>query len=77
VRLGEIEDFEVAKGDKVFLVNREEGSAEAREIPLPESKVFYEIAEGDILLIEGGRIRLRADSISDSSIECMVLTDET
>ncbi|MCD6458893.1 MAG: pyruvate kinase [Thermoproteales archaeon] len=75
VRLGEIEDFEVAKGDKVFLVNREEGSAEAREIPLPESKVFYEIAEGDILLIEGGRIRLRADSISDSSIECMVLTD--
>lgn len=75
VRLGEVEDFKISKGEVVYIVNRERGDAEAKEIPLPDQRVFAEISEGDVLLIEGGKIRLRADIVSEDSVKCTVLTD--
>ncbi|RLE64541.1 MAG: pyruvate kinase [Thermoprotei archaeon] len=75
VRLGEIEDFEISKGETVYIVNQSKGSAKFKEIPLPDARVYAEISEGDILLIEGGKIRLRADVIEGDRIRCTVLTE--
>ena len=74
VRLGEVEDLEVSKGETVYIINRNKSSAGSKEIPLPDPKVYAEISEGDILLIEGGKIRLRADVIEGDKIKCTVLT---
>ena len=75
VRLGEVEEMEVRKGERVYVVMRERGDAEAREIPLPEALVFRQVREGDVLLIESGRVALRVEEVSSDSISCTVLVD--
>ena len=75
VRLGELEDLPVSRGEKVYLVEGERGDSSAREIPLPCRIAFDEMREGDVVLIEGGRIRLRVDYAGYRSAECTVLTD--
>ncbi len=57
VRLGKFEDVSVEKGEEItFFLSKE--SKEAKKIPIAEEKVFSVISEGDVLLIDEGRIRL-------------------
>ena len=75
VRLGKVGEIPVAKGDKLTLALTEEGDPEKRLVPLPERSVFEIVEEGDVLLIESGRIALRADEVKGDSVLCTALID--
>ncbi|RLF24077.1 MAG: pyruvate kinase [Thermoprotei archaeon] len=74
-RIGDVDPFDVKHGDTVFLVNSSKGSAEDKVIPLPSARMYFMIEEGDLILLEGGRIKLRVDRVLDDRIRCTVLND--
>ncbi|HIE24203.1 MAG TPA: pyruvate kinase [Candidatus Korarchaeota archaeon] len=57
VRLGKFDEIEVEKGEEIAFFLADE-SEEPKRIPVSEEKVFSVISEGDVLLIDEGRIRL-------------------
>ncbi len=57
VRLGSFDDVSVDKGEEIIFFLSEE-SSESKKIPIAEERVFSTISEGDVLLIDEGRIRL-------------------
>jgi len=72
VRLGKFDDVIVKKGDEVVFFLSDE-SKEPKRIPIPEEKVFSVISEGDVLLIDEGRIRLIVKEVSSSEFKALVL----
>ncbi len=78
VRTGILDSsYNVKKGDKVFIVLSDTGSASRFEIPLPNKKVFNIIEEGDVIALSAGAVWLRVDDVKEDSIVCIVLNDST
>jgi len=75
VRVGKIEDLPVKRGDTVYLINDEKGDAEKREIPIPNERLYSMIEEGDVVLIESGRVVLNVRSVLDFKIKAEALVD--
>ncbi|MGQ4834319.1 MAG: pyruvate kinase [Candidatus Asgardarchaeia archaeon] len=75
VRLGDINDLPVRRGNIVYLVPKKKGNADNKEIPIPNEDLYAMIEENDLVLIESGRIIIRADEIMDDKIKGTVLLD--
>jgi len=74
IRTGDVEPFEVKKGDKVTFEFSEQSRGE-KVIPLNEPAVFSSIEENDVLLIESGRLAFRVERIEDNTIHTIALID--
>ncbi len=76
VRLGKFDEIGVEKGEEVtfFLSAETEGS---KKIPIPEEKVFSVISEGDVLLIDEGRVRLVVKEIGTKEFKALALNSGT
>ncbi|MCB1478418.1 MAG: pyruvate kinase [Rhodobiaceae bacterium] len=74
IRVGVLEDggYHVKQGDKLRFV-LEGGKGTPDSIPLPHRQVFEAIAPGHNMLVNDGRIRLKATGIGDDWIEAEVL----
>jgi len=75
VRVGKIGDLTVKRGDTVYLINNEKGNAEKKEIPIPNERLYSMIEEGDVVLIESGRVVLNVRNVLDFKIKAEVLVD--
>jgi len=75
IRLGEVESFNVKKGDLVKLKLSEKGDAAKKEVPVPVERVFTALEEGDIIFIGGGRLRLNVREIKVEEVVCMAMDD--
>jgi len=75
VRIGEMEDLPVKRGDTVYLINDVKGEVEKREVPVPNEKLYSMIEDGDVILIESGRVVLQIRNILDVKVEAEVLVD--
>ncbi len=74
VRLGKVSEFYVHEGEQVNLVYSDVGKAEEKEIPVPVRQFFEVLEDGDIVLIDDGRVWLRVDKICRNRVVCTVLT---
>ena len=74
LRLGKLEGGEkrLESGTKIALV-RAETAPDAGELPMPHPEIFAALKPGANLLIDDGKVRLVADSVTDSRIEATVL----
>ncbi len=71
IRLGEFEEFSFKKGSKVVFSNLGYG------VPLRD-KEFFEIAEeGDVIMLDDGRVMLEIISSSWDRVEAIAITDGT
>ncbi len=77
VRLGEINEFPVSKGDIIYFINSSKGNIANKEVPIPDGEIFSQIREGDTLLLESGRMAFRIEDISEKRIKAVVLIDGT
>ena len=75
VRLGEIDPLPVKRGEEVRVINAEKGLAEKKEVPIPNRKFYDMIDEGDLILIESGRIILQVREIHEKSISAEVVVE--
>jgi len=75
IRIGEIDDLCVRRGDTVYLIYGKKGDSENKKIPIPNEDAFAMIDENDLILIESGRIIIRADEIIGDEIRGTVLLD--
>ncbi|MGC8983577.1 MAG: pyruvate kinase, partial [Desulfurococcaceae archaeon] len=50
---------------------------EERVIPVPVARFFELVEEGDVLVMDDGRIRLRVVGVGGSGVEVVALTDST
>ncbi len=76
VRLGKFDEIDVEKGEElVFFLSNE--SREPKRIPVSEEKVFSVISEGDVLLIDEGRIRLVVKETSTKEFRALALNSGT
>ncbi len=75
IRIGEIEDIPVRKGDVLYLVNSEKGDRESKLVPIPSQEAYEMIDEGDVILLESGRIALSAEEVGYDRIRCRALMD--
>lgn len=74
IRVGTIRDghFSVEAGETVrFVIEGTEGGRDA--IPLPHPEIFASIAPGQDLLIDDGRVRVRATSVEGEHIDAEVI----
>jgi len=62
------------KGDIARLVPQQRAE-EPGIIPFPNEKVLSELEEGDILVMDDGRVRLRVVKVSGDEVEVAALTD--
>src|SRR5215469_9323935 len=68
--------IEVEPGQTIrFIVSGTEGDASA--IPLPHPEIFAAVAPGDDLLIDDGRVRVRATGLGDDTIDARVIVGGT
>src|SRR5882672_1671668 len=74
LRLGKIEGGErrLETGEKVTLV-RAETAPNPSELPIPHPEIFAALKPGANLLIDDGKVRLVANSVSDTRIDATVL----
>ncbi len=75
IRTGEVEPYPISRGDIVKIVPKEKGSAKEKELPLPDKRVYATLEEGDIILLEGGRIKLIVEEVKTDHIIARALTD--
>jgi pyruvate kinase len=75
VRVGEMEDLPVKRGDIVYLINDVKGDIEKKEVPVPNEKLYSMIEDGDVILIESGRVVLQVRNILDVKVKAEVLVD--
>jgi len=80
IRIGGFREgsVELAEGDG-FTLDLEPGDAEgaARRVGLEYRSLCDQVARDDILLLDDGRIRLRVESVHESSVDTTVLTGGT
>ncbi len=75
IRLGVLpKPLVLRKGCTAKLVLKERAEGEG-EIPLPNERVFTGLEEGDVLVMDDGRVRLRVVKVSGSEVEVAALTD--
>jgi len=74
VRLGTFTPFPVRRGQKVVLVRGEKAEGEG-EIPIPDSVVFDVLREGDVVLVESGRLAFRVVERNDGRCVAEALVD--
>ncbi len=75
IRLGELsEPLTLKKGDVAKLIPQQRVE-EPGIIPFPNKKVLSELEEGDILVMDDGRIELRVVKVSGNEVEVIALTD--
>ncbi len=75
IRLGELpEPLTLRKGDVARLVPQRR-AGEPGVIPFPNEKVLSELDEGDILVMDDGKVRLRVVKVSGDGVEVAALTD--
>ncbi len=74
IRIGDIESFEVKRGDKVTLIYSEK-SSEEKTIPVSNKKIFESIEPGDIILLDDGRLRFHVQETSNDMATLIALTD--
>jgi pyruvate kinase len=74
IRIGTLRDkmITVRPGETVRFV-RFGSEGDSRAIPLPHPEIFVALAPGDDLLIDDGRVRVRAKSLGDDDIEAEVI----
>ena len=73
IRLGNFpESVRVEKGDNVIF-SLKELSLEKKIIPLPNPQIYGSVEEGDILVMDDERLRLRVTSVGPERIECVSL----
>jgi len=74
LRLGKIDGGErrLETGEKVILV-RAETTSHPTELPIPHPEIFAALKSGANLLIDDGKVRLVADSVSETRIDATVL----
>lgn len=78
VRTGKLDSpFQVRRGDTVYLKLSETGTAEKKEIPIPNRKVFELIEEGDIVVLGAGAVWLRVEDVQVDVARCQALNDGT
>ncbi|MHA1616412.1 MAG: pyruvate kinase [Candidatus Njordarchaeales archaeon] len=76
IRLGVVDnDYYVNKGDSVSLINSEKGYSGNKEIPVPFKEVFSVLEEGDILLIDDGKVRIRVEKMVGERVVGTVLSE--
>src|SRR5712671_2893455 len=74
LRLGKIEGGErrLETGERVTLV-RAETAPNPSELPIPHPEIFAALKPGSSLLIDDGKVRLRAETVSAGRIEASVI----
>jgi pyruvate kinase len=74
IRIGTLRDNKIAvrPGETVRFV-RSGSEGDSLAIPLPHPEIFAALAPGDDLLIDDGRVRVRATRLGDDSIEAEVI----
>ena len=74
LRLGKIDGGEkrLESGKTVTLV-RAETAADPDHLPMPHPEIFAALKPGSVLLIDDGKVRLVAESVTESRIEAAVL----
>jgi len=75
IRLGEIEETYLRKGDVVYIINSYKGDSKSKHIPLPDKRTYNQIEEGDEILLDDGKITLLVDEVLADKIKCLVLND--
>lgn len=78
IRIGTLRDkkITVRPGEAIRFV-RSGSEGDSRAIPLPHPEIFAALAPGDDLLIDDGRVRVRATSLGDEDIEAEVIVGGT
>ncbi len=76
VRVGDFKPLHVSRGDNVLLVYSEKYPvAEEKVLPVSSRRLFKLLEEGDILLLDDGRIRFRVEEVSMDRAVLTVLND--
>ena len=76
IRIGTFrnDSVELAQGDRFRLdLNIAEGEGDTRGVGLDYKELCGSVSQGDILLLDDGRIRLRVDDSNPTSVDCTVL----
>jgi len=64
IRIGELDGLiHVRHGDEIRLVAGEKGSAREKIVAIPYPHVLYSLEEGDIVLLDDGRVKLEVDEV--------------
>lgn len=73
IRLGELKDgeFDVENGEEIHFVCTKT-SKRADGVPLPHPEIFAGIKAGDALLIDDGKVRLKATKVGEKTIDAVV-----
>ncbi len=77
IRVGKIEKPVVLKKGETakFFLGTEASGGDEKAVPIPLSKFFEAIEEGDILVMDDGRARLRVSAVYPDYVEVVALTD--
>ncbi len=75
IRLGDFPSPIRLKEGDVAVLTLDEFSFEGRKIPLPNPKVLLGLEEGDIIVMDDGRVRLRVSRTRGREVEVVALTD--
>ncbi len=75
IRLGDVEEFILRKGERIYIINSFKGDAKSKLIPLPNKRAYNQIEEGDELLLDDGKIALLVEEVLAEKIKCLVLND--
>jgi pyruvate kinase len=73
LRIGEIdgEGIELEDGAQ-FSLDRDEAAGDGKRVHLPHPEIFQSVAEGEALLLNDGKVRLRVDKVDDEQIRTTV-----
>ncbi len=75
LRLGTVKKFFVKRGEEVVIRLSGKGLSSRKEVPIPYSEVFEVLEEGDIVLIDDGKVRVKIEKILDDRIRGKVLSE--
>lgn len=73
VRIGVLPEQEVRRGDVLYIVHADRVS-EDKLLPLPSLKVYEALSDGDVVLVDDGRIRLQVEEVEVDRVRARVLT---
>ena len=72
LRIGKLNQLNVRKGDEVTLKYGEKGE---NYIPVPNNRFFENVEEGDVIMLESGRIMLMVKNVDEDKVKASALND--
>ncbi len=76
IRIGKLDSPLFLKaGEIAYIVLSDSGSADKKEIPLPNPRVFFNVDVGDVIMLDDGKVRLSVIEKSSDKLTVRALTD--